>query len=198
MSLPHFGSRYVTSDAPKILEHQNIKLSQTILKLRGGIHTFERVQSSLQFFINCAEDLFLLGEKVCLITNVNWQNDQFLPSTFLGDIFYTTNGSGHRAPREKSTIFYDRSDIVENLCSYDWIFLFDSDLSKEAEIFSTIYSKTVFLTSEDGSKIENTWWRHNDSPKLSCTGKGNYQHINKNGKITVEDDTEVEHNLLNL
>jgi len=199
MPLPHFGgpslSNRSCSDENLTL---NIKTSQTVLRLKDTFSHFEVTKYSLQFFINCVEDLSLMGERVCLLLNMSYHQHSILPSNFLGDMFYYVTEEGHRAPLEKCEIIYDESKLVETLCSYDWIFMFSKDFEKQAKILHNIYGKTILKIKEDSTKIDSVWWRENMEPIRSILSTETYQHIWKGSKISIVDDLELANNLVLL
>ena len=182
MSLPI----YINSCAP-FLEAQTVKKADTIYRLKNRLTAFENKQPTLQFFINCAEDLTLLGERVCLVCNINWQSSNFSPSKFIGDIVYYGSASGHRAPQEKSLILESAQDFEECLCSYDWV-LFFHDSYHLAKKLHSIYGQSILIVNDEGNKIHSIWNRNKSENIVSKTDLGIFSHLNKNAKITVEED----------
>lgn len=163
-----------------------IKSSETILRLRNTLNHFEPTKDVLQFFINCVEDLVQLNERSCLLLNISWSKETLLPSNFLGDIFYYATEIGHRAPKEKSIIFYEDVNLLEHLCTFDWIFIYSRDFDEISEKLYKFYDKTVFNLKEGEDKLDHTWFRKNSEKTFSITCGETYKHLWKGSKITIE------------
>ena len=197
MALPHFGGLVLNCnpfESKGVLNPYNlnaldvnIKKSETVLINRGTITYCDVLKNTLQFFINAVEDLTLLEERACLVVNINWQSEIFKPSNFLGDIIYVSPDNGHKAPIEKSTILYKMEDLIEYVSTYDWIFIYQHNMDKEAETLFNFYDKTVFTLKEGATHINKVWWRNSDH-NTTILGKHTYKHLWKGSKYIIEDD----------
>jgi len=167
---------------------------ETVLSDEGGIYKYVHDLDTLQFFINCAQDLNVLGEDVCFVTNTdtsyiffNWPKSKIIQNKF--SIYYYQIGEGHQAPREEdaSKILYTEEEAVQNVSSHGWIFIYCKE-TKEAEKLANKlhreFSRTCFYTSENKNDlifVKKVWRRSNmlEDAEFSETTHKKYKHVCK-------------------
>lgn len=169
---------------------------ETVLSEIGRDLFFKNTESTLQLFINLAEDLSLMGHDSCIVVDPTFLSDRdLIPSMLDCKLFHVATIYGHRAIKEKVEFLYltnisktHEEETIEKLSTYKWIFFYTREnVKKLSKKLNKLYSVTCFSISEKDEKNliipRNVWYRmeNEDEYSYSTTTYKKYQHLSKGG-----------------